>query len=321
MKKYLSMIEVLGEGGELQPLLWSPNHLTDGRTILIVDEAEARIWVWLGKGTTMVQRTTALRQARFIMRNGIHIEETSLGTKCTEFIEIGGDLNISKAAPLRDVLEANPKAEEYLIVVKHEEALPTPDEAFQSKVDAIEQTILPEPTRQPPQPRRRILTYEEQLAAKVLYAVSDCYGQATITPLGPNQFEVSVPRLQLRFFCQGDAILFSLIRAAAQDDIDGFSRCFGQSPQLTENGQQYIDPALAAGAPLEERRVPTKEPTSIADSVRQQLSKLKTIRESSENDETAKTEDAEKNAKPEESAKGKDADDNGGGTEDFTLFA
>ena len=285
------MIEVLGEGGELQPLHWNPNHLVDGRAILIVDEAEALVWVWLGRGTTMLQRSNALRQARFIMRNGIHVEGTHIGTKCTNFIEIAANLQDEKASLLRKLIEANHKTSNFLIVIKEEEAVSTFEEAFQDRVEAIEQTIVPQPIIQPKTVRRRILTYEEQLATKVLYAVADCYGQATMVPLGPSEFQVSVLRLQLRFICQGDDILFTEIHAADQDDIDAFTRCFGQQPQLTGTGQRFtISPEVVGEAP----RAKSQESVSVVDSMRKQLSEIGTRPKSEEEAQPSKAADEAK---------------------------
>ncbi len=270
MKKYIGMIEVLGEGGELQPLYWNPKHLVDGRAILIVDEPEALIWIWLGRGTSMLQRTTALRQARFIMRNGIHVDKIQFGTKCTNFIEISGDLQNPKASILRKLLETTQKTSDFLVTVESEPEISTFDEVFQDKIDAIEQTIVPEPTRRVAPIRRRILSYEEQLSSKVLFAVADCYGQASISPIGPNEFQVSVLRLQLRFFCQGDEIFFSEIRAASQEDLDAFARCYGQQPQLAANGQQFIAPAITSATPAQNEG----KAVSVVDSMRKQLSQL-----------------------------------------------
>lgn len=271
MKQYIGMIEVLGEGGELQPLHWNPSHLIDGRAILVVDEAEAIVWVWLGRGTTMLQRSNALRQARFIMRNGIHVEGIHIGTKCTNFIEIPGNLQDGKASLLRKLIETNHKTSEYLIVIKEEAVVTTFEESFQDRVEAVEQTIIPQPFLQPKTVRRRILTYEEQLASKVLFAVTDCYGQATMAPLGPSEFQVSVLRLQLRFICQGDDILFTEIHAADQEDIDAFARTFGQQPQLTSDGQLFtISPEVVGEAP----RAKGQESVSVVDSMRKQLSEI-----------------------------------------------
>jgi hypothetical protein len=289
MKQYIGMIEVLGEGGELQPLHWNPSHLVDGRAILIVDEAEAIVWVWLGRGTTMLQRSNALRQARFIMRNGIHVEDTHIGTKCTNFIEIPGNLQDGKASLLRKLLESNHKTSDFLIVIRDETAVTTFEEAFQERVNAVEQTIAPQPILQPKTVRRRILTYEEQLASKVLFAVTDCYGQATMVPLGPSEFQVSVMRLQLRFICQGDEILFTEIHAADQEDIEAFARCFGQQPQLTGDGQQFtISPDAVTEAP----RARSQQSESVVDSMRKQLFEIGT-RPKSEEEEPEPTKDSD----------------------------
>jgi hypothetical protein len=304
MKQYIGMIEVLGEGGELQPLHWNPSHLVQGRSILVVDEPEAIVWVWLGQGTSMLQRTTALRQARFIMKNGIHVEEIHFGTKCTNFIEIPGDLKSSKASLLKKLLETHAKTSDYLVVVEEEAPISTFDDLIQDRVEVFEQAIVPEPTRQVTRARRRILTYEEQLATKVLFAVSDCYGQATMIPIGPSEFQVSVLRLQLRFICQGDEILFTAIHATAPEDLEAFTRCFGQVPQLTADGQQTVGTAPDAAPEV----VDVTEQESVFESMREQLSQLTNEPGSPEEGEVAqdKTESEEEKK---------------GGSTDFELFS
>jgi hypothetical protein len=279
VEQYLAMVEVLGEGGELVPLLWSPGHLVDGRAILVIDETEARLWVWLGRGTSIVQRTTALRQARFIMHNGIHVEDRQVGAKCTEFVEVQGSLNQPSAASLVELLKKYPKSNDYLIGIEKEDSFKTFEEEFQARADVVRQTIAPEPMIHAPKVRRRILSYQEQLACKVVFAVTDLYGHAALTPVGPSEFEVTASRLLLRFFCQGDDIYFSHVRAATQDDIDGFARCFGQQPQLGPNGDQVIDPNLQG---MERETAPkpapepaeTLKPASVVDAMRKQLSQL-----------------------------------------------
>lgn len=314
MKQYIGMIEVLGESGELQPLHWNPKHLVDGRAILVVDESEGIVWVWLGRGTSMLQRTTALRQARFIMRNGIHVEEIQIGTKCTNFIEIPGNLNNPKASILQKLLKNTQKTSDFLVIIQGENAISTFDEVLSERAEVFEQTIVPEPIRRVAPARRRILAYEEQLASKVLFAVADCYGQAVMKPLGPSEFQVSVLRLQLRFFCQGDDILFSEIRATSQEDLDAFSRCFGQQPQLTAEGQQLI----AEGSPDSAPTSPEEEPSvSVVDSMREQLSKISTGVTSEDNAEAsdeAHLDEESDDDKKETEKKEK------GGSSDFDLF-
>ncbi|MFX1581946.1 MAG: hypothetical protein ACFFCJ_06965 [Promethearchaeota archaeon] len=308
MKQYLGMIEILGEGGEMQPLHWNPKHLVDGRAILIVDEAEGIVWVWLGRGTSMLQRTTALRQARFIMKNGTHVDEIHYGTKCTTFIEVPGDLQNPKTSLLQKLLETHQKTSDFLVVIDEEAPISTFEETFQEKVEVIEQTIVPEPVRKATPIRRRILTYEEQLASKVLFAVADCYGQANMIPVGPNEFQVSVLRLQLRFFCQGEAILFSEIRAAAQEDINAFVRCFGQQPQLTAEGQLIVTSPgpISESAPSEDSK-----PVSVVESMREQLSQI-TQNPQNEEDEATLEENEEEAPEGEEEK---------GGSSDFELFS
>ena len=291
----------------MQPLHWNPKHLVAGRAILIVDEAEGIVWVWLGRGTSMLQRTTALRQARFIMKNGTHVDDIHYGTKCTNFIEVPGDLSSPKVSLLKKLLEDHPKTSDYLVVVEEAEIISTFEESFQDKVEVIEQTIVPEPVRRVTPIRRRILTYEEQLATKVLFAVSDCYGQATMNPIGPNEFQVSVLRLQMRFFCQGDAILFSEIRATAQEDIDAFTRCFGQQPELTSDGQLYIASTLAISEPLGSTE---EKPVSVVDSMREQLSQI------SQNPSS----NTEEKPEPKEEEPAEEEKEKEGGSSEFDFF-
>jgi hypothetical protein len=327
VKQYLAMIEVLGEGGELVPLLWNASHLVDGRAILVIDEAEARLWVWLGRGTSIVQRTTALRQARFIMRNGIQVGDRHVGAKCTEFIEVLGTLNHPTAAPLVELLKKHQKSDDYMIGIEKEESFTTLEEGFQRRAEAVKQTIAPEPMIQAPKVRRRILSYQEQLACKVLFAVTDLYGQAALTPVGPSEFEVATNRLVLRFYCQGDEIYFSHIRAAAQDDIDGFARCFGQQPQLTPTGEQVVN------SNLQEPKLPPKPateepgaltPTSVVDVMRKQLSRLGSspLDEALEPTTEPTKADKEKDASTEESPKQKKRPNPGAetGSEEYGLF-
>jgi hypothetical protein len=200
-----------------------------------------------------------------------------VGAKCTEFVEVLGSLNQPNAAPLVELLKKYPKSSDYLTGIEKEETFTTLEEGFQRRSEVVRQTIAPEPMIQAPKVRRRILSYQEQLACKVLFAVTDLYGQATLMPVGPSEFEVAANRLLLRFYCQGDEIYFSHVRAAAQDDVDAFARCFGQQPQLTPTGDQVIDPNLqgteSAPKPASEEPEPPK-PVSVVDVMRKQLSQL-----------------------------------------------
>jgi hypothetical protein len=157
---------------------------------------------------------------------------------------------------------------------------------------------------------------EEQLASKVLFAVTDCYGQAAMSPVGPNEFQVSVLRLQLRFFCQGDEIIFSEIRAASQDDVDAFARCFGQQPQLAAEGQQILIGTLPGGEPIpanEEKAV------SVVDSLREQLFQLS--KTTSPEEEPNAEEAQEQQPREEENNEDTKNKEEKGGSSDFELFA
>ncbi len=277
MKRYLALIEV-AESGELQPLSWDPDHLMDGRVVLVIDEPEARIWVWLGLATNIVQRTTAIRQARFILCNGFKIQDFTIGARCTEFIEVSGESTDSRISELHHLFKTYPKVDALFVSVGKEVETPesTIAEAFQKRLETFDEAFTPDPSTRSIRAKsiratRRLLSYEEQLAGKVLFAASDVYGEATITPQGPSEFKVRTPRLLLHFFCQNDDIVFSLFQAAAPEDAERFIQVFGQQPKILENGEYRIDSSFG-NEPTTEDIPPPAEPVSVTDKMRKQLS-------------------------------------------------
>jgi hypothetical protein len=280
MKGYLALIEV-AESGELQSLSWDPEHLMDGRVILVIDEPKERIWVWLGRATSVVQRTTALRQTRFILRNGFKIQDITVGAKCTEFVEVTGESTDSRIGELHELFKAHPKVDALFISIgveaKPEAAIA---EAFRKRLETFGEAIAPDPSSgtiraKSVRTTRRLLSYEEQLAGKVLFAASDVYGEASITPKGPGEFVVKTPRLLLHFFCRNDDILFSLFQAAAPEDAERFIQAFGQQPKILEDGEYRVDPSLGMAPKTEDTPPPAAAPVetpSVTDKMRKQLS-------------------------------------------------
>ncbi|MFX1476177.1 MAG: hypothetical protein ACFFCO_11960 [Promethearchaeota archaeon] len=280
MKGYLALIEV-AESGELQSLSWDPDHLMDGRVILVIDEPKKRIWVWLGRATSVVQRTTALRQTRFILRNGFKIQDITVGAKCTEFVEVTGESTDSRIGELRELFKAHPKEDALFISIgveaKPEAAIA---EAFQKRLESFDAAIALDPSSRSIRAKsirttRRLLSYEEQLAGKVLFAAVDVCDEASITSRGPSEFIVRTSRLLLHFFCQSDDILFSLFQAATTEDAEQFIQAFGQQPIILENGEYRIDPSFVTEPKTEEPPSPAAtpvEPVSVTDKMRKQLS-------------------------------------------------
>ncbi len=274
MTKYLALIEV-AESGELEPLSWDPDHLMDGRVVLVIDEPQARIWVWLGLATNVVQRTTALRQTRFILRNGFKIKDITIGARCTEFIEVTGESTDTRISELHQLFKTHPKEDALFVAVGKEEAKPDSSiaEAFQKRLETFDEAITPDSHSihaRTIRATRRLLSYEEQLAGKVLFAAADVYGEATITPHGPSGFRVRTPQLLLHFYCQNDDILFSLFQAATTEDAEKFIQAFGQQPIILENGEYRIDSAFST-EPKTEAVPPPSEPVSVTDKMRKQL--------------------------------------------------
>ena len=319
MKGYLALIEV-AESGELEPLSWDPDHLMDGRVILVIDEPQARIWVWLGLATSVVQRTTALRQTRFILRNGFKINDITIGARCEEFIEVTGESTDTRIDELRQLFKTHPKEDALFITVGKEE---TPEsviaEAFQKRLETFDEAIAPDSSTRSIRAKsirttRRLLSYEEQLAGKVLFAAADVYGEATIIPKGPNEFQIRTPQLLLHFFCQDDNILFSLFQAASPGDAEKFIKAFGQNPIILENGIYRIDsssPPKSTPQP-DAPRTPSAAAVSVTDKMRKQLS------ETLGDDPTFQAPaDESTEEPPEESTEKIDADES---DDDYELF-
>jgi len=86
-KQYFIMFRAK-EGGVIEPIPWDPNVMKANESIIIVDEENLVIWLWNGKGQTLIDRRTAFRQAESLKGHGYTIGNTIYGRGLTKVIEI-----------------------------------------------------------------------------------------------------------------------------------------------------------------------------------------------------------------------------------------
>jgi len=76
------------EGGVSVPIQWKTENLTDDRSIIVLDEANQRIWLWHGSKQGLVARRTALRQAQSLKGHGYTVGKSIIGRDIKEIKEI-----------------------------------------------------------------------------------------------------------------------------------------------------------------------------------------------------------------------------------------
>jgi hypothetical protein len=86
-KQYFIMFRAK-EGGVIEPIPWDPSSMKANESIIIVDEENLVIWLWNGKGQTLIDRRTAFRQAESLKGHGYTIGNTIYGRGLTKVIEI-----------------------------------------------------------------------------------------------------------------------------------------------------------------------------------------------------------------------------------------
>ena len=76
------------DGGVSDPIKWSKDNLQSDRSIIILDESTAVLFLWHGTQQGLVQRRTALRQAQSLKGHGYTIGKSIIGRDTKEVIEI-----------------------------------------------------------------------------------------------------------------------------------------------------------------------------------------------------------------------------------------
>ena len=72
------MFKVL-EGGVVEPIKWSKDHLQPDSSIIVLDESSLSIFLWHGVKQGLVPRRTALRQAESLKGHGYTVGRTIIG--------------------------------------------------------------------------------------------------------------------------------------------------------------------------------------------------------------------------------------------------
>ena len=76
------------EGGIVESIEFSKDHLTPDKSIIVLDEENQKVWLWHGKGRGLVPRRTALRQAQSIKGHGYQAGNAIIGRDLNAIIEI-----------------------------------------------------------------------------------------------------------------------------------------------------------------------------------------------------------------------------------------
>lgn len=86
MAKFLVMLEI--EGGEAHPIPISTMHLSPDRTILIIDENEEAMYLFIGRDVSLVSRRMAERITQSIKTYGFKYGNTIIGKNCHNLVII-----------------------------------------------------------------------------------------------------------------------------------------------------------------------------------------------------------------------------------------
>ncbi|MHA1722067.1 MAG: hypothetical protein ACTSXW_03220 [Candidatus Baldrarchaeia archaeon] len=86
MAKFLAMLEI--EGGEAHPIPISTMHLSPDRTIIIIDEDEETMYLFIGRDVGLVSRRMAERVTQSIKTYGFKYGNTIIGKNCHNLVII-----------------------------------------------------------------------------------------------------------------------------------------------------------------------------------------------------------------------------------------
>ncbi|MEM2109737.1 MAG: hypothetical protein QW327_04540 [Candidatus Odinarchaeota archaeon] len=79
---------IINRDGGLQLVDGNPSLFDDNSVILVVDEENYRIWLYIGAAVSLIHKRAAMRAANSIRRFGYHLNESLIGNKCKELIVI-----------------------------------------------------------------------------------------------------------------------------------------------------------------------------------------------------------------------------------------
>ncbi|MFX1277025.1 MAG: hypothetical protein ACFFBP_20205 [Promethearchaeota archaeon] len=106
----LALMFHVKDGGVSDPVKWSKDNLQPDRSIIVLDESSASLFLWHGQKQGLVQRRTALRQAQSLKGHGYTVGKSIIGRDTREIIEI----DARKVGRVPDDTDANNKLEDIL---------------------------------------------------------------------------------------------------------------------------------------------------------------------------------------------------------------
>lgn len=84
--KYMLMVRV--ESGDKSPIPFSQDAINSDSLILLVDEVDDRLYLWMGKNRSMVDKRAAMRVAQSVMKSGFSYGKLNVGRNLKELVEI-----------------------------------------------------------------------------------------------------------------------------------------------------------------------------------------------------------------------------------------
>ena len=102
---YLLMLKVNSDK-EVVPVRWSPVNLDENSAALIIDEADGRLYMWIGESVDGITKAVARRKAADVASQGFKLENVSypigkLGSKRLEVVEVN-QADMAKDTKMKD---------------------------------------------------------------------------------------------------------------------------------------------------------------------------------------------------------------------------
>ncbi|MBS7287982.1 MAG: hypothetical protein KIH01_04360 [Candidatus Freyarchaeota archaeon] len=84
--KYVLMVKV--EPGDKSPIPFSRDVINSDSLVVLIDELDDRLYLWMGKNRSLVDKRAAMRVAQSIMRGGFSYGKLQIGRSLRELVEI-----------------------------------------------------------------------------------------------------------------------------------------------------------------------------------------------------------------------------------------
>ncbi|MBS7248754.1 MAG: hypothetical protein QXW47_04935 [Candidatus Jordarchaeales archaeon] len=84
--KYMLMVRV--EPGDKSPIPFSQDAINSDSLVVLLDEVDDRLYLWMGKNRSLVDKRAAMRVAQSIMKGGFSYGKLQVGRNLKELVEI-----------------------------------------------------------------------------------------------------------------------------------------------------------------------------------------------------------------------------------------